>query len=89
MAKEILWDIMTLELIAPWGYHSDFRCAILKCSVVIIFISTSSAIVFMQMEQDPTDDESTLVQVMAWHLKAISYYVNQCWPRSLMSYGIT
>ena len=33
--------------------------------------------------------KSTLVKVMAWCHKATSHYLNQCWPRSLMPYGIT
>ena len=36
-----------------------------------------------------TDDESTLVQVMAWCLQAPSHYLSQCWPRSMPQYGIT
>ena len=36
-----------------------------------------------------TDDQSTLVQVMAWCHQATSHYLSQCWPRSLTPYGIT
>ena len=38
---------------------------------------------------DLTDDESTLVQVMAWCRQATSHYLSQCWPRSLSPYGVT
>ena len=41
------------------------------------------------MAQDLTDDKSTLVQVMAWCRQAASHYLNQCWPRSPMPYGVT
>ena len=41
------------------------------------------------MPQDLTDGKSTLVQVMAWCRQATSHYLNQCWPRSPMSYGVT
>ena len=41
------------------------------------------------MPQDLTDDKSTLVQVMAWCRQATSHYLNQCWPRSPMPYGVT
>ena len=41
------------------------------------------------MPQDLTDDQSTLVQVMAWCCQATSHYLSQCWPRSLSPYGIT
>ena len=41
------------------------------------------------MPQVLTDDKSTLVQVMAWCRQATSHYLNQCWPWSPTSYGIT
>ena len=41
------------------------------------------------MSLDSTDDQSTMVQVMAWCHQATSHYLNQCWPRSLSPYGIT
>ena len=37
---------------------------------------------------DFTDDQLTLVQVMAWCHQATSHYLSQCWPRSLSPYGI-
>ena len=41
------------------------------------------------MPQNPVDDKSVLVQVMAWCLQATSHYLSQGWPRSKSSYGIT
>ena len=41
------------------------------------------------MSLDFTDDQSTLVQVMAWCCQATSHYLSQCWPRSLSPYGVT
>ena len=41
------------------------------------------------MPQDRTDYKSTLVQVMDWWRQATSHYLNQCWPRSPMPYGVT
>ena len=41
------------------------------------------------MSLDFTDDQSTLVQVMAWYRQATSHYLSQCWPRSLSPYGVT
>ena len=35
------------------------------------------------------NDKSTLVQVMAWCRQATSHYLNQCWPSSMLPYGIT
>ena len=42
-----------------------------------------------QMWLDLTDDKSTLVQVMAWCRQTTSYYLSQCWPRSMSPYGVT
>ena len=41
------------------------------------------------MSLDFTDDQSTLVQVMAWCRQATSHYLSQCWPRSMSPYGVT
>ena len=38
---------------------------------------------------NPIDDKSILVQVMAWRRQATSHYLSQCWPRSMLSYGVT
>ena len=35
----------------------------------------------MWVPQNPTDDKSTLVQVMVLCRQATSYYLDQCWPR--------
>ena len=37
---------------------------------------------------DLTDDKSTLIQVMAWCRQAISHYLSQSWPRSMLPYGV-
>ena len=41
------------------------------------------------MSQDPTDDWSTLVLVMAWYRQATSHYLSQCWLKSMSSYHVT
>ena len=33
--------------------------------------------------------QNTLVQIMVWCHQATSHYLSQCWPRSMLSYGIT
>ena len=40
------------------------------------------------MPLDLTDDESTLVQVMAWCHQATSHYLSQCWLRFMVSLGL-
>ena len=44
----------------------------ISCDIALIWISL-----------DFTDDQSTLIQVMAWCRQATSHYLSQCWPRSL------
>ena len=41
------------------------------------------------MSLDLTDDQSTLVQIMAWCHPSTSHYLSQCWPKSMSPYGIT
>ena len=41
------------------------------------------------MSLDFTDDQSTMVQAMAWCRQATSHYLSQCWPRSLLPYGVS
>ena len=49
----------------------------------------SCEIALIQMSLNFTDDQSTLVQVMAWCRQATSHYLSQCWPRSLSPFGVT
>ena len=50
-------------------------------------ISCEIALTWMSL--DFTDDQPTLVQVMAWCHQATSHYLSQCWPWSLSPYGVT
>ena len=50
-------------------------------------ISCEIALIWMSL--DFTDDQSTLVQIMAWCHQATSHYLCQCWLRSLLPYGVT
>ena len=38
---------------------------------------------------DLTDDKLTLAKIMAWFHQATRHYMNQCWLRYLMPYGVT
>ena len=40
-------------------------------------------------DMDFTGDKLTLVMVMAWCRRTTSHYLSQCWPRSMLAYGIT
>ena len=52
-------------------------------------LSNSCETALRSMPQNPSDDKSTLVQVMAWCRQAASHYLSQCCPRSLSPYGVT
>ena len=50
-------------------------------------ISCETAVIWMSLGL--TNDYATLVQVMAWCRQATSYYLSQCWPRSVSPFGVT
>ena len=39
--------------------------------------------------ENPIDDNSAMVQVMAWCRQATIHYLNQYWPRFMSLYGVT
>ena len=75
--------------LAPGEFECNFRHAIFKRILVIDGWGISCEIALIWMSLDFTDDQSTLVPVMAWCRQATSHYRNQCWPRSLSPYGVT
>ena len=70
-------------------FKGNFRYVIFKQILVIDGWGISCEIALIWMSLDFTDDQSTLVQVMAWCHQATSHYLNQCWPRSPKPYGVT
>ena len=74
---------------APGRFQFNSREVIFKLTVVNGGWGISYEIALRWMPLDLTDDESTLVQVMAWCRQATSHYLNQCWPRSPSPYGVT
>ena len=73
------WDPLECEYInslTPGKFEWKFRNSIFKQILVIDGWGI-------------TDDQSTLVQVMAWCRQATSHYLSQCWPRSKSPYGVT
>ena len=76
--------------LAPGKFEWNFRHVVMFKQILVIDgcgISCEIAIIWMSL--DFTDDQSTLVQVMAWCRQATSHYLSQCWPKSLSPYGIT
>ena len=60
-----------------------------KLILVMVGWGLSCEVALRWMSLDFTDDKSTLVQVMAWCRQATSHYLNQCWLRSMLPYGVT
>ena len=67
----------------------NFKLVIFKFISRIIILSISCNIALRWMPEYLTDNKSTLVQVMAWCRQVPSHCLNQCWPSSMMPYGIT
>ena len=81
-----LWRANSL---APGNFEWNFRYVIFKRILVVDGWGTSCEIALIWMSLDFTDDQSTLVRVMAWCRQATSHYLNLCWSRSLPPYGVT
>ena len=75
--------------LAPGKFEWNLGHVIFKQILVIDGWGTSCEIALICMSLDFTDDQPTLVQVMAWCRQATSHYLSQCWPRSLSPYGVT
>ena len=75
--------------LAPGKFEWTFRYVIFQGILVIDGQGISWEIALIWMSVDFTDDQSTLVQVMAWCCQATSHYLSQCWPRSMSLNGIT
>ena len=78
-----------LNSLAPGGFENIFQNVFFKLISWIDTLSNSCETVLRRMPQNPSDDKSTLVQVMAWCRQATSHYLSQCCPRSLSPYGVT
>ena len=80
---DVAWGSQWLE------FHTPLPVIIFKWILVIDGWGISCNIALIWMSLDFTDDQSTLVQVMAWCRQATSHYLSQYWPRSLSPYDIT
>ena len=75
--------------LAPGKFEWNFIYVIFKPILVIDGWGISFEIAIILMSPDFTNNQSTLVQVMAWYCQTTSHYLSQCWPRSLSLYGVT
>ena len=81
------------------GKAGDLRCHHARYDVTVVIkdfeIQQTNLVLWDSpravrwMSLNPTDDKSTLVQVMACCRQATSHYLIQCWPRSMLPYGVT
>ena len=81
--------LLQLNSLAPGGFENIFQNVFFKLISWIDTLSNSCETALRSMPQNPSDDKSTLVQVMAWCHQAASHYLSQCCPRSLSPYGVT
>ena len=75
--------------LSPDRCRCSLKLVIFKLMARIDIFNISCEIALRQMPQNRTDDKLTLVQLMAWYRQATSHYLSQCWPRSVLLYGIT
>ena len=88
LQRGLYWCIVIL-LLTHW--HLGHLDTILKIqfSIFVLLIGIlRSNHALRWMPRDPTDDKSTLVQVMPWCRQALIHYLRRCWPRSI-PYGVT
>ena len=78
---------MTCQLIGPWKCGINVKCV--KHMLCTKFTSISCKLSCCWMPQNIFDDQSTLVQVMAWRRQATSHNLSQCCPRSISPYYVT
>ena len=83
-----LSQVHYINLLALGRFGCNFENLIFKLALLIGTFRGSFDKVLKWMNQDLTDDKSTLVQVMAWCHQATSHYLSQCWPRSMSPYGV-
>ena len=81
--------VQIINSLAPGGFENIFQNVFFKLISWIDTLSNSCETALRSMPQNPSDDKSTLVQVMAWCRQAASHYLSQCCPRSLSPYGVT
>ena len=89
MSVLVFSRVSLINSLAPGKFELNFRHVIFKQILVIDGWGISCEIALIWMSLDFTDDQWTLFQVMAWCHQATSHYLSQCWPISLLPYGVT
>ena len=84
-----LWSVVAINPLAAGKCSNNFKSINLKLIVLNISLSTCSENALRKMPQDLTNEQSILVQVMAWCHQAPSHYMSKCWLRSMRPYAVT
>ena len=74
---------VSVNSFVPGKFKWNFRDVIVKRILVTDGWHISCEIALIWMSMDFTDNQSTLVQGMAWCHQATSHYLSQCWPDPL------
>ena len=91
MQYTMSWGQSGWIILTDWpqgDLNGIFRQEISKLILVIDCRGIPCEIALRWMSLDLTDEKSTLVHSMAWCCQAASHYLNQCWPGSVMPYGV-
>ena len=92
ISKPTALSLLQMGMLTHWPLGDLNVILGMQSSILLCWFGTfnsSHGNVLRWMPHDLTDDESTLIQVTAWCRQATSHYLNQCWPRSPMPYGVT
>ena len=80
----------TVNSLSPVRFVWNFRQVIFKrISIIGGWVIFFCEIAMGWMSLNPTYNESTLIQVMAWCREAASHYLSHCWSHSMLPYGVT
>ena len=89
----IMWSRLNhfcmVNSLVPKRCGSTFTRVYFKLILWIDILSIPSKIGLRWVPQNLADEKSPLAQVMAWCHQSTSHYLIQCWPRSIMPYGVT
>ena len=78
-----------INLLTPRRFEWNFRKVIFQVILLIVGWVITCEIAFRWLALDLTNDKSTLVQVVAWSHQTLSHCLSQCWPSSMLPYGVT
>ena len=84
------WNTWYFNSLTPGSYSNIFRFLLFKNHNVYCMVARTISV---KLPSDKSNGPHwwylRLVQVMAWGHQTTSHYLSHCWPRSLLSYGVT